>query len=90
MISTGATMNSLLGLSVGTKDRTLAAPEAKPLLALPNGADERAAFNRLFARRVITGRELTPLAVLDAYRGARPLLRSPSITAPSEIPEVLE
>lgn len=90
MISTGATMNSLLGLSVDTQDRTLVAPTAKPLLALPNDADERAAFNRLVATGVITGREPTPLAALNAYRDSRPLLQSPPITVPSEIPEVLE
>jgi len=83
-------MNSLLGLRVGPQDRTLAAPAAKPLLALPNDADERSAFNRLVARGVITGRESTPLAALDAYRDARPLLQSSPETAPSEIPEVLE
>lgn len=66
------------------------APTAKPLLALPNDADERAALNRLVATGVITGREPTPLAALDAYRDSRPLLQSPPTTAPSEIPEVLE
>lgn len=77
-------------MNANVRCRTVLAPTRLPVSALPADSAERAAFKRLVARGVITGREPTPLAALDAYREPRPLLQSPPITAPSEIPEVLE
>lgn len=77
-------------MNADIRRRSVLAPTTLPMSALPADSADRAAFNRLVARGVITGREPTPLAALDAYLDARPLLQSTPITAPSEIPEVLE
>ena len=77
-------------MSAISRHRGLLVPTVMPLSVLPHDADERAVFNRLVGMGVVTGREPTFLAVLDAYRATRPLLQSLSVTAPSKIPEVLE